>query len=79
VKFDVEWYKRLSPEGKAKVDGWMEGVGFTKVTCVELVDESGCRGTITVLDMDASRQERAIVSVVMPDQQWSTRFPVGAS
>lgn len=78
LTFDMEWHRRCTREHQDRIARWANEVVEQPCTiAVTLTDESGRRGHLEVVDIDADWIDRdTIPTFTLYDQTWSEPFPV---
>ncbi len=78
IRLDVDRYFRLPIVARRRVDAWLEEHGLLarRVTCVTLLDESGCRVKVECLDLDGLRPGADEIPRVVEEVSVGTPFPV---
>jgi len=74
-EFDLDWFDELSAEGQEQVERWLSKVVHPQVVTIELTDDRGLTGNLTLLDEDDEGDE---VLRIVYGVHWDDPFPEDA-
>jgi hypothetical protein len=74
-EFDLDWFDELSREGQERVERWLSKVAHPQVVTIELTDDRGLTGNLTLLDEDDDGDE---VLRIVYGAHWDDPFPEDA-
>lgn len=76
-EFDLDWYQTLTEAGRERVERWLSRLPFEALVLIELTDDTGTTGNLTIVEGDPDDTENQILSLQV-GVHWDDPFPEDA-